>query len=366
MNGVQAPRRALVVCTRRLGDVLLATPLVRSMRLAWPQARIDMLVFRGTEAIVQANPDLNCVITVGERDAIGTRLASLAARWKRYDVACSTQTSDRATLLALTAGKQAVGQLDAAKRPGWKRALLDAWVPFDDVGTHTVVANLALCTPLGIAKQHEVVVAWSDRDAEAARRALGIAVDVEPLAVLHVSPKFAYKMWTLGGWGELAHWLAAHGLRPVVCGGGGQGERAYADLLRAHLPPRAIYAVGRLDLGALAALLARARVYVGTDTAVTHMAAAIGTPTVALFGPSNPVKWAPWPRGCSAEPSPWRMRGTQTSGNVFLVQGEGNCVPCREEGCQQHITSLSDCLQRMSATTVIAAVERALTAPGPH
>jgi heptosyltransferase-3 len=111
-------------------------------------------------------------------------------------------------------------------------------------------------------------------------------------------------------------------------------------------------------LPSLGYLLSRAALYVGTDTAVSHMAAAVGAPTIVLFGPSNPVKWGPWPKDFPATvPSPWRTHGSQRQGNVFLVQGEADCVPCLHEGCDRHINSLSDCLQKLPVSRVIRAAE---------
>jgi heptosyltransferase-3 len=86
------------------------------------------------------------------------------------------------------------------------------------------------------------------------------------------------------------------------------------------------------------------------------MAAALGTPTVALFGPSNLVKWGPWPLCYAEDLNPWKMRGSQRVNNVIVVQGEGTCVPCMEEGCECHNDSLSDCLQNLPVANVIAAL----------
>ncbi len=359
-----APKEILVACTRRIGDVLLSTPLVRSLRRAWPEAAIDMLVFRGTEAIVEANPDLRRVMTVGERDSLGARFGTIRKLWKHYDLACSTQASDRTTLYAATAGKVAVGLLDAAKAPAWKRALLDRWVPFDDLNVHTVMAGLALCPALGIDAVPEVVVSWRTEDESQVSRVLPFERQSTTYAVLHVSPKFAYKMWTVDGWIQLARWLAERDIRSVIVAGADAGEMAYAGRI-ADGAPSAVNIAGKLALPAVGALLDRARIYVGTDTAVTHMAAAVGVPTIALFGPSNPVKWGPWPKGYAGTESPWPMVGSGRSGNVALIQGQATCVPCREEGCERHVRSLSDCLQHLPAARVIqAAGDMLACAPG--
>lgn len=353
------PASVLVICTRRIGDVLLATPLVRSVRRAWPQARVEALVFAGTEGILAGNPDLDAVLTVPRHQPLPARVATMLGLRRRYDLALPVLTSDRAVLNAWAAGRRRVGFMESGGAR-WKRALLDAAVAFDDVDTHTVAMNLRLCEPLGIPKVHEVVAGTVDGGDAAIAALLPFDPAREPFAVVHVSPKFAYKRWTASGWVALLHWLRAAGLRVVLTGGGDPEERAELAVVLALAPGIATDLSARLSLSGVAALLRRARVYVGPDTAVTHLAAATGVPTVALFGPSNPVKWGPWPVGCTAGSSPWRMRGTQRVGNVTLVQGEGDCVPCREEGCDRHVGSASRCLQELPADRVIAAVEAAL------
>ena len=103
-------------------------------------------------------------------------------------------------------------------------------------------------------------------------------------------------------------------------------------------------------------MLSHAAIYVGPDTAVTHAAAALGVPTVAVFGPSNPVKWGPWPAEHAPDANAWLRTGTQANRNVRLIQGAGPCVPCGNEGCERHVASSSDCLTGMPAERVIAGI----------
>jgi heptosyltransferase-3 len=358
-------RRVLVICMRRIGDVLLATPVAGSIKAAWPDASIDMLVFAGTEGVLRGNPDISKVIALPESMS-GMATIGLALRlWRRYDVAISVQTGDRPTFMAWAAGRHSIAPVEAGAQSAWKRWLLVDAVPAGSDAEHTLSANLRLLAPLRVPPQAAVRATW-DEDAPQRARAGFSPEESGRFALLHVSPKFSYKAWTAEGWGELARWLVSRGLKVVIAGGGSQEERDSIAALMPLLPAGTIDISGKVDLAALAWLMQRAQLYVGTDTAVTHMAAALGVPTVALFGPSSPVKWGPWPRTLAAGPAtPWLMRGAQQRGNVVLLQGEDEdgCVPCLGEGCDKHVGSLSDCLRYLPARRVIDAAERLLASP---
>ncbi len=356
-------RSGLVVCTRRIGDVLLATPVVRSLKRAYPEAAIDMLVFEGTQDVVAANPDIHRIWTIAERPEIGPHLALLRSLWRRYDLALSVLAGDRPTFHAWAAGRYRVGTLLPDNKSWWKRRLLDEWVPFDNLATHTVAMNLQLLASLKIEPLGTPVVSWGHEDEASIHDLFPGMRDSPRYAVLHISPKFAYKTWTTAGWIALGRWLADHGMTVIVTGGVSDQQTSCEQVV--HGLPDAVNLVGLVTLPALGYLLSRAALYVGTDTAVSHMAAAVGVPTVVLFGPSNPVKWGPWPKDFPPTThSPWRRQGSQRQGNVFLLQGEGDCVPCLAEGCDRHVNSLSDCLQNLSVTRIIAAAESMLT--GEH
>jgi len=353
-----APASVLVVVTRRRGDVLLVSPLIRSLKAAWPQAGIDVLVFAGTQGVLEANPDVRRVITVAERPGLFAHLALAARLVRRYDIALSCLAGDRPTAYAVVAGRWRAGMVGSGNGARWKRRVLSKAIPFDDLDTHTAAMNLAFTEVLGIARHHEIGIGWTVQDAACARALLG-ARDT-PYAVLHVPPKFNYKMWHIEGWAGLAHWLRERGFDTILTGGAEPGEREFVTSVAARMPPGTVNLAGQLTLAQTACVIAGARLFIGPDTVTTHMAAAQGVPTVALYGPSNPVKWGPWPHQFAGAPSPWRRVGTQAMGNVQLVQGSGACVPCMAEGCDRHVASFSDCLQQLPLPAVIAAVERAL------
>jgi heptosyltransferase-3 len=357
---MKAPQRVLVIVTRRIGDVLLATPLIRSLKQAWPQAQIEALVFAGTESIIAANPDLRSIITIAERPGLWRHLKLVAGLLRHYDLAVSCLPGDRPTLYAWLFGKRRIGPLLDDPKHRWKKNLLSQWAFFDNVNTHTVLMNLKLAELLLVPKRYEVVVSWSDATAASLDELLSRQAPNQRLAVLHLYPKFNYKMWHAQGWGELAQWLADHGLRVVLTGSSESEELGYIEKILPLLPRDTLNLAGRLNLQQAACLLSRAAIYVGPDTAVTHIAAALGVPTVALYGPTNPVKWGPWPKNHNREHNPWKRLGTQRVGNVVLLQGPGACVPCLLEGCDRHTASFSDCLQNLKSEKVIAAMQTLL------
>lgn len=355
---MKAPRRILVVVTLRIGDVLLSTPLIRSLRQAWPQAEIEVLVFEHTEGVLLCNPDIQRVITVAGRPGFWKHLRLLASLFRRYDLALTTLMSDRPILYAWIAGRTRIGMLDDSRKQRWKQHLLSRWATFDDLDTHTVLMNLKLADLLGIKRSYEVAVSWSPSDENTVTGALPFDLRSEAFAILHMYPKFSYKMWRRDGWIELADWLMENGIRPVLSGGNFPDELAYVNQIFHSMPSGTVNMAGKLSLAENAFLISRAKYYVGPDTALTHVAAALGIPTIALFGPSNPVKWGPWPKGYAEDHNPYRMKGTQRVNNVLLLQGVGDCVPCMQEGCEHHTASLSDCLQNLPAARVIAEIQK--------
>jgi lipopolysaccharide heptosyltransferase III len=340
--------RILVVSLRRIGDLLLTTPLMRSLKRAWPDARIDVLVFEGTAGILAGNPDIASVIAMPQRPGLGASIALLARLAKRYDLAISTQSGDRPTLFAIAAGRTHVA-LTSADCPriggALKRFLLHRSIPAGE-NIHRVEQMLRLADALGIARVPELVC-------PAGSAPTGIATGGN-YAVIHAAPMFRYKEWTAEGWRALAAYLEQRGLKVIATGGPGEAERKYLDAVW-----QGKVAVHRLPWPDVAGLLKGARLYVGPDTSVTHLAAAAGCPTVALFGPMDPRVWGPWPVGGLSQP--WAASGTmQNRGNVWIVQNPLPCLPCTLEGCERRIDSYSACLDELKPQQVLAAVDRAL------
>lgn len=340
--------RVLVITLRRLGDVLLTTPLTHALRHGLPGARVDMLVFRGTEAILAGNPDIDEVIAIPEKPGFMDMVRLVSPLWRRYDLAITTQTGDRPTFLAWIAGRFRAGLVPAGKRT-WRQLLINRDVEADP-DLHRVIELNRIALALGIDVRPQIVVPRFSKSACAARA---------PYAVLHANPKYKIRRWTDDGWRALAKGLRERGLGVVVTGSPDTAERDYLDRLWTPISPPVERVDGRLDWGELTGLLAGASVFIGPDTSMTHLAAAAGCPTIGIYGPASPHGMGPWPAGGLERP--WARAGSiQHRGNVWVVQNPLPCMPCDRLGCDNHLESRSECLDTLSVAQVLRAADQAL------
>lgn len=348
-------KRILVIATRQIGDVLLTTPLIRAARERWPQARIEVLGFAGTLGMLRGNPDIDLLIESPARLGWRGFWTLLRQLWRSYDLALVTQPGDRAHLMGWVAARQRSGILPERGGSNWWKSalLLHAVRSRGDSGSqHVVAEKLALLAPWPSATDPlpRVVVpaaAALPDDLEAALR--------PGFLVLHAPSMWPYKQWPLAHFRELAVALLARGHQLVLTGSAGARDQECVAALRGlAAPPQLLDCSGRLDFNQLAGLLGRAALYIGPDTSVSHLAAATGVPVLALFGPTNPQRWAPWPAQPRARELFKRVALVQAEGNVTLLQGGGlPCVPCSKAGCEDHLQSRSDCLVAITPERVL-------------
>ncbi|MGE5247627.1 MAG: glycosyltransferase family 9 protein, partial [Verrucomicrobiota bacterium] len=169
--------------------------------------------------------------------------------------------------------------------------------------------------------------------------------------------RWKFKCWTDAGNAALIAHLSRKGMVPVVTSGPDPEERAQVDRIRELCPVPFVSLAGRLTFKELGALIASARLYVGVDSAPMHLASAVGTPTVAIFGPTGAFNWAPW-EGIDWGYSEEQKAGTRFVGRHAVVQKAFFCCPCGRDGCGG--TKKSRCLDELSVDEVTEAVDRML------
>jgi heptosyltransferase-3 len=355
-------KSVLVVVTRQIGDVLLTTPLVRQARRLWPQARIEVLGFAGTLGMLEGNPDVDELIPAAARTGWAGAWRLARRLWRRYDLVLVADPGDRAHLIGWIASRWRTGLLPAhGSSNWWKRRLLVHAVSSDgDLGAeHVVSEKLRLLAPWSsdTALPLAQVVGPADAPLPAALR-----VQLRPrYVVMHTPSMWRYKQWPIAHFRELAGRLTHAGRQVVLTGSAAAHDRECVAAMQGAGPADLLVDAGVLGFRQLAALIRGCALYIGPDTSVSHLAAACGVPVLAIFGPTNPQRWAPWP----AEPVVLQRRAlSQTAGKVTLVQAELPCVPCGKAGCEDHRQSRSDCLQAITPQRVAAEAFRLLAERG--
>lgn len=271
-------KRILVCRGGALGDFVVTLPVLQGLRRAWPSAQLDLLAYPRHAVLAQAAglaDEVRSLDDAGLAEWFGAAGAGLTTRESafidRYDVlVCFLHDPD--------------GHVEAnLRRVAGPRMVFHSPLV---TGAHAVDHFLAVLPRLGWAAGRAVPsLALPGRVLERGRAM--VAPRQRPVAVLHPGSGSAIKNWPLVKFRELAGRLALrHGFEPVFLLG--EADARLACQLDGAYP-----VLRELPVLEAAAVLAAGAVYVGNDSGVTHLAAAVGTPVVALFGPSDPALWAP-------------------------------------------------------------------------
>lgn len=360
-------RRILIVATRQIGDVLCTTPLMRRARELWPNATIDVLGYEKTTGMLAGNSDINEVIESPEHPRWPEYTILLKKIYRRYNLAVVAQPSDRAHLYGLLAAPKRVGVIAGAHHQVWWKRLFSAHVVERNLHRqHMVIEGLRLLTPFevgSIARQVSVIPPRPLTDRPLAVTPVGAYVVIHPCSL------GKFKLWPAKYWVFIIRALLTVNLHVVLTGSGSPHDQLVIRAILARLDDRERGSVldvsGKLSLSEMSNLIKGAALFLGVDTSVTHQAAAIGVKTVALYGPTNPVNFGPWPAALDVSTltdwyAPWKANGdgegslsTQICKNVLLVQGRQNCVPCMQKGCERRDDSKSECLESIEPADLL-------------
>ena len=334
--------RILIVRTDRIGDVVLSTPVIRVLRAAHPQAYLGMMVRPEHRELVEGNPDLNAVILYDkrgpEKGVAGNLRFARRLREYRFDTAVILHSTNRVVLMSWLAGiRRRVGY---ARRLGW---LLTHRLPYvkREGEKHEREYNLDLLKLIGVEPEDgELFVPVRPEQegrVEQFLRQRGAGGMEKPLVVLHPGASCLSKRWPAERFARVGDRLAARGARVAVLTGPGE-EPQGLEVLRQMREP-AIEMLGAFGLGETAALLKRARLLVSNDSGPVHIACAVGTPAVSIFGRwgggLSPVRWGPTGRGSIA------------------LHHDIGCRPC----LAHHCTIGFKCLEAVTVEEVVSAAE---------
>lgn len=335
-------KNILVIKLRYIGDVLLATPALRALRERYPDACLAVAVNPGTEEILKWNPDADEVLVVARGTVFEQTKFIKNLRRRRFDCVIDLTDGDRSAFLTRVSG--APVRIGFNEENRWRGLLYTSVVQLPPRVLHRVERDLEALRPLGIEpKWSPPVLRVTEEDAREGDRLLaeaGVGVHGDrPLVLLQPGARYWFKAWPAERFAQLADRLAdTFGCRILI--GGDSSEVELAESVRKHARSAPVNLAGRTTLLQLAGILRRCDLFIGNDNGPMHMAAALGVPVVALFGPSDPAVWGP--------------RGGRTE---VLYKGL-DCRGCFRPDC---FRGEQNCMKLISVDEVFAVAQRCLS-----
>ncbi|TAK05878.1 MAG: lipopolysaccharide heptosyltransferase II [Candidatus Manganitrophaceae bacterium] len=289
-------REILVIKPSSLGDIIDALPAVGAIRRRYPSARISWLVKSEWAAVLQGHPFIDEVIAVPFSWRAVPRLIQ-AVRRRPFDLVVDLQGLLRSALLGAATGASLRIGFSAA-REGASRFYTDR-VAVPEGIVHAVDRYREVARALGceVSRVDFGFPASEEAAAGIDRLLTGFGLSASaPFIVIHPTARWESKKWVPARFAELADWLIREKKNPIVFVGS-KGEREEGNRIVQQMKQPAINAAGRTTLPELAELIRRAECFICNDSGPMHLAAAVGTPVVALFGPTDPRKIGPYGAG---------------------------------------------------------------------
>lgn len=334
-------RKVLLVRLRSIGDTVLATPSLFALKRFLPNVAVDILVEDWVAPLLANHPYVDKVVVL-ERGGLMTR-ARIARelRSANYDVVYNLHGGTTATFLTRATG--------ARHRVGFKTyqyaQLHNHQAPsplllWGQQKTHSVEQQLALMgwTGVPVTDRPRTQLGLSPEATGAINQLLAEAgLDDRKFALIHPAAAFATKQWATENFARVVEFLAERGFASVAIAA--PHEKTVLEKLAGEAQVQVVSST--LSLPEVTALAARSQLFVGNDSGIAHIAAAVGTPSVVIFGSSNIAHWRPW-----------------NSVPAEVVFEEMPCQPCHGYFCEKF--AQPECILRVPVTRVVAAIERLL------
>lgn len=311
----------MVTRTDRIGDVVLSTPVFGAIKKRYPSVHLAVMVLKETEPVVRGNPWIDQVIVYDKKGKSRGWWKTVRFGWsllkERFDLAIHLHPTNRVNVISWLAripiriGYQTKNDFlltHAIEETKWQGKKHEAEYNFDLLALMDVPTPepLELCFPL-----------W-DRDRQALNRIFPVEA-TRRYVVFHPSASCVSKRWAPERLASVADQMARHyGIFPVIIGEG--SGVSHAARMQEWMREGALNLSGTLTLGMLGWLLKGARLLISNDSGPVHIASAVGTPVISIFGRNQPgLSWVRW---------------RPVSVNSSFIQKDVGCVECRAHRCQ--------------------------------
>lgn len=348
---LQSVRRVLVTKLRHHGDVLLTSPVFSVLKNQAPHVEVDALVYADTAAMLSGNPAVCRVFVVDRGWKALSWLDRARAEWsllqqlrsRGYDLLIHLSEHPRGAWLARLLGPRYRVAADYPRVRGWWKASFSHLYPLPMNGRrHVVELNLDALRRIGVQPGENErklrFVPGDEAEREVGRMLAELGLAPGGYIHLHPASRWQFKCWPAEKTADLIDKLQALGQRVIVTAAPDADELDLVARIRALATTPFADLSGKLTLKQLGALTRGAKLFVGVDSAPMHIASAMQTPVVALFGPSGEFNWGPW----------------QVAHRV-VASNNYPCRPCGNDGCGGG--KISECLTTLPVSEVLQAIQ---------
>jgi lipopolysaccharide heptosyltransferase II len=337
-------RRVLVVRLRSIGDTVLATPSLISLRRFLPEARIDILLEDWVAPVLEGFEAVDNIITVSHKDTKARFRSALKLRGNKYDVAFNLHGGTTATFFVRASGaRHRVGYRNYSYNFLYTHLAESSSAFWQQEKTHSAEQQLALLGSVGVPvsdrpkSRLNVQKTTLDLIAERLNKS-EIRNPKSKIALLHPVAAFATKQWATENFAKTAEFLGEKGFH-VVAVATAKEKDVLVKLKNLSKTP--VLTFDDLTLAQITALSSKAEIFVGNDSGIAHIAAAVQTPSVVIFGSSNVHHWHPW-----------------TDAKYEIVRQEMPCAPCAGYFCREFETPR--CIEQVAVDQVYRAIDKVL------
>lgn len=339
-------KRILLIQLGDIGDVVLTTPAIRTLKENHPSGEIFVLLRSHASQLLEGHPLIGGLFLLnkekrGFAEEIAYQKDFLSGlRRKRFGLSIDLRADTRGAFISFLSGARVrIGRYRGDGRLWRNRLFTHLLRPENELNQYSAMHSLNMLAPFDVKIKNihpELIVTYEqERRAEDILRKEQLSFD-RPIVALHPFSRWRYKEWSIKKYAKLInHVCSRHKVSVLVTGSIEERDRV-SEIVR--MSRSDVYNLaGKTSLGEFAAILKKCSLLIGIDSAPMHIAAAVGTPTVILFGPSSPVNWAP--------------QGKHHS----VISKDLPCVPCRQKGCNN--SEVSRCLDELSPDEVIPIVD---------
>ncbi|MBC8952969.1 putative lipopolysaccharide heptosyltransferase III [Xenorhabdus sp. PB62.4] len=301
-------KRILVIKLQHHGDMLLVTPVISTLTHHYPNAKIDVLLYQETSPMLENSTEISHIFSIDRKWKELSIRKKLWHEWtllktlrqQHYDLVINLADQWRSAFITRFTGAPIRLALDYPKRQNWKwRFCHTEVIPTDDHDSlHIVEQNLSILKPLQLPSLiTKVTMSYNSKDALWVSETLAKHKFPEKYVVIQPTSRWFFKCWDEKKMAEVITSLQKDGHSIIITAGPDKRELEMVNTILSYCPNDKKYILslaGELTLPKLAALIDHAKLFIGVDSVPMHMAAALKTPCLALFGPSKLTFWKPW------------------------------------------------------------------------